>query len=43
VLIVDQDHTVRFVDVPPDYTTRTEVVDIVAALTDSTRDRGRIS
>jgi peroxiredoxin len=33
VLIVDSNHTVRFVDVHPDYTTRTEVADIVAALT----------
>lgn len=33
VLIVDSKHTVRFVDVHPDYTTRTEVADIVAALT----------
>jgi peroxiredoxin len=33
VLIVDSDHAVRFVDVQPDYTTRTEVADIVAALT----------
>jgi peroxiredoxin len=32
VLIVDSDHTVQFVDVHPAYTTRTEVVDIVAAL-----------
>ena len=32
VLIVDSAHTVRFVDVHPDYTTRTEVADIVAAL-----------
>jgi peroxiredoxin len=32
VLIVDQHHTVRFVDVHPDYTSRTEVADIVAAL-----------
>jgi peroxiredoxin len=32
VLIVDQDHTVRFVDVLPDYTARTEVADILAAL-----------
>jgi peroxiredoxin len=32
VLIVDSDRTVRFVDVHPDYTTRTEVADIVAAL-----------
>ena len=34
VLIVDQDRIVRFVDVQPDYTARTEVADIVAALTD---------
>ena len=34
VLIVDQDRTVRFVDVQPDYTARTEVVDILAALAD---------
>lgn len=32
VLIVDQDRTVRFVDVHPDYTTRTEVGDIIAGL-----------
>jgi peroxiredoxin len=32
VLIVDQDRTVRFVDVQPDYTARTEVSDIVGAL-----------
>jgi peroxiredoxin len=32
VLVVDQDRTVRFVDVQPDYTARTEVADIVAAL-----------
>jgi peroxiredoxin len=32
VLIVDSDRTVQFVDVHPDYTTRTEVADIVAAL-----------
>lgn len=31
-LVVDQDRTVRFVDVRPDYTDRTEVADIVAAL-----------
>jgi peroxiredoxin len=36
VLIVDQDRTVRFVDVQPDYTARTEVADIIAALTDLT-------
>jgi peroxiredoxin len=34
VLIVDQDQTVRFVDVQPDYTARTEVTDILAALAD---------
>jgi len=32
VLIVDRDRTVRFVDVHPDYTIRTEVGDITAAL-----------
>jgi peroxiredoxin len=32
VLVVDQDRTVRFVDVQPDYTARTEVADIVAAV-----------
>lgn len=32
VLIVDQHHIVRFVDVHPDYTGRTEVTDILAAL-----------
>jgi peroxiredoxin len=32
VLIVDHDHTVRFVDIHPDYTGRTEVSDILAAL-----------
>jgi peroxiredoxin len=32
VLIVDQDRTVRFVDVQPDYTARTEVADIIASL-----------
>ena len=34
VLIVDRDRVVRFVDVQPDYTARTEVADIIAALTD---------
>jgi peroxiredoxin len=34
VLIVDQNRTVRFVDIQPDYTARTEVADILAALTD---------
>ena len=32
VLVVDQSRVVRFVDVQPDYTARTEVADIVAAL-----------
>jgi peroxiredoxin len=32
VLIVDPGHTVRFVDIHPDYTGRTEVTDIIAAL-----------
>jgi peroxiredoxin len=32
VLIVDQSRTVRFADVQPDYTARTEVADILAAL-----------
>ncbi|WP_018179707.1 peroxiredoxin-like family protein [Jongsikchunia kroppenstedtii] len=32
VLIVDPDRIVRFVDIQPDYTARTEVPDIVAAL-----------
>ena len=31
VLIVDRDFTVRFVDVQPDYTARTEVADILSA------------
>jgi peroxiredoxin len=34
VLIVDRDRVVRFVDVQPDYTARTEVADIITALTD---------
>jgi peroxiredoxin len=34
VLIVDRDRVVRFVDVEPDYTARTEVADIIAALAD---------
>ncbi|ATL65376.1 peroxiredoxin-like family protein [Nocardia terpenica] len=33
VLIVDRDRRVRFVDVQPDYTARTEVADILTALT----------
>jgi peroxiredoxin len=32
VLVVDQDRTVRFADVQPDYTARTEVADIITAL-----------
>jgi peroxiredoxin len=32
VLIVDRHHTVRFVDIHPDYTGRTEVSEILAAL-----------
>jgi len=36
VLVVDQDRIVRFVDVQPDYTARTELTDIIAALTDLT-------
>ena len=36
VLVVDGGRIVRFVDVQPDYTARTEVADIVAALTDLT-------
>jgi peroxiredoxin len=32
VLIVDQDHIVRFVDIHPDYTGRTEVSEILAGL-----------
>lgn len=34
VLVVDSNRTVRFVDVQPDYTARTEVADILAALAD---------
>jgi peroxiredoxin len=34
VLIVDRDRIVRFVDVQPDYSARTEVADIITALTD---------
>jgi hypothetical protein len=32
VLVIDGDHTLRWIDIHPDYTTRTEVADIVAAL-----------
>ncbi len=38
VLVVDQDRMVRFVDVQPDYTARTEVTDIINTLTDLTQD-----
>jgi hypothetical protein len=31
-VIVDRDHVVRFVDIQPDYTGRTEVADMLAAL-----------
>jgi peroxiredoxin len=34
VLIVDENRVVRFVDVQPDYTARTEVIDILSALAD---------
>jgi peroxiredoxin len=36
VLVVDQDRVVRFVDVQPDYTVRTEVADIIVSLRDLT-------
>jgi peroxiredoxin len=36
VLIIDQDRTVRFADIQPDYTARTEVTDILTALTSLT-------
>jgi len=36
VLVVDQDRIVHFVDVQPDYTARTELTDIITALTDLT-------
>ena len=36
VLIVDQNRTVRFADVQPDYTARTEVADIITALSELT-------
>jgi peroxiredoxin len=39
VLIVDRDRTVRFVDIQPDYTARTEVADILAALAGLGADR----
>jgi hypothetical protein len=34
VLIVDRDRTVRFADIQPSHRDRTEVADILAALTD---------
>ena len=40
VLIVDQDRTVRFADIQPDYTARTEVADILAALAGLGEARG---
>jgi hypothetical protein len=39
-LIVDQNRTVRFVDIQPDYTARTEVADILAALADIRNGKG---
>ena len=36
VLIVDQNRMVRFVDIRPDYTARTEVIDIIQALSEIT-------
>lgn len=36
VLIVDPDRVMRFVDIQPDYTARTEIADIIAALDDLT-------
>jgi peroxiredoxin len=36
VLVVDRDRIVRFVDVQPDYTARTEVADIIRALNETT-------
>jgi peroxiredoxin len=41
VLIVDRDHVVRFVDIHPDYTGRTEVSDILAALGTLARSQRR--
>jgi peroxiredoxin len=38
VLIVDKEHIVRFVDVQPDYTARTEVAEILGALSDMRTD-----
>lgn len=32
VLVVDRDHVARYVDIHPDYTARTEVTEILAAL-----------
>ncbi|MBS2534836.1 AhpC/TSA family protein [Catenulispora sp. NF23] len=39
VLIVGQDRTVRFVDIQPDYTARTEVADVLTALAALETDR----
>jgi peroxiredoxin len=39
VLIVDKEHTVRFIDVQPDYTARTEVADILRALSEMGTDK----
>ncbi len=43
VLVVDQNRIARYVDVQPDYTARTEVADIVAALADLKEDNEGIS
>ena len=32
VVVADADHTIRWIDVHPDYTTRTEVTDIINVL-----------
>ncbi|AEM84313.1 peroxiredoxin-like family protein [Streptomyces violaceusniger] len=39
VLIVDADRTVRFVEIQPDYTARTEVAEILSALAGMANDR----
>lgn len=41
VIVIDQQRVVRFVDVQPDYTARTEVADIVAALTGTPQGQSR--
>jgi peroxiredoxin len=43
VLVVDHDRIVRFVDVQPDYTARTEVAVIIAALSDLPQNGERTS